>query len=288
MKLRYTEAFYSVQGEGRFTGVPSVFLRMYGCNFTCPGFGLPHGQETTEPDDIAAQVKENPDRYKKLDDLPLATTGCDSYAAWHPAFKRFQTTTDVDGLVDYLLTLVPNGRWTQENGQDVHLVITGGEPLLGWQRMYTELFDHPRMKDLKNVTFETNTTQSLHDDFKSYLENAQRLHVTWSCSPKLSVSGHTWDDAIKPDIARAYSDVPGSQLYFKFVVCDLNDVAEVDRAVSVYGSQGVHAPVYLMAVGGTTDSYFKNGKAVAELALEKGYRYSPRLHVDVFGNAWGT
>ena len=144
------------------------------------------------------------------------------------------------------------------------------------------------MKDLKNVTFETNTTQSLHDDFKSYLENAQRLHVTWSCSPKLSVSGHTWDDAIKPDIARSYSDIPGSQLYFKFVVCDPDDVAEVDKAVSVYGSQGVHAPVYLMAVGGTTDSYFKNGKAVAELALEKGYRYSPRLHVDVFGNAWGT
>ncbi len=66
------------------------------------------------------------------------------------------------------------------------------------------------------------------------------------------------------------------------------DVDEVDRAVSVYGSNGVQAPVYLMAVGGTTDSYFKNGKAVAEIALKKGYRYSPRLHVDVFGNAWGT
>ena len=288
MKVRYTEAFYSVQGEGRWTGVPSVFLRMYGCNFTCGGFGLPSGTKSTEPDDIAAQVNENPHLYKKLDDLPLATTGCDSYAAWHPAFKKFQTTTDVDGLVEHLLSLTPNGCWTQENGQDVHLVITGGEPLLGWQRAYIQLLDHPRMKDLKNVTFETNTTQSLSDEFKSYLEDNQRLHITFSCSPKLSVSGHSWVDAIKPDIAREYTTITNSHLYFKFVVCDDMDVGEVDKAVSEYRSASVVAPVYLMAVGGTSDSYFQNGKGVANLALEKGYRYSPRLHVDVFGNAWGT
>ena len=288
MKVRYTEAFYRVQGEGRWTGVPSVFLRMFGCNFTCPGFGLPPGTKTTEPDDIAAQVNENPHLYKKLDDLPLATTGCDSYAAWHPAFKKFQTTTDVDGLVEHLLSLTPNGCWTQENGQDVHLVITGGEPLLGWQRAYIQLLDHPRMKDLKNVTFETNTTQSLSDEFKSYLEDNQRLHITFSCSPKLSVSGHSWVDAIKPDVAREYTTITNSHLYLKFVVCDDVDVGEVDQAVSEYRSAGVVAPVYLMAVGGTSDSYFQNGKGVANLALEKGYRYSPRLHVDVFGNAWGT
>ena len=40
MKLRYSEAFYSVQGEGKFVGVPSVFLRTFGCNFRCMNFGV--------------------------------------------------------------------------------------------------------------------------------------------------------------------------------------------------------------------------------------------------------
>ena len=43
-KLRYSEMFYSVQGEGKFVGVPSVFLRLFGCNFECPGFGQERGK----------------------------------------------------------------------------------------------------------------------------------------------------------------------------------------------------------------------------------------------------
>ena len=292
MKVRYTEAFYSVQGEGRWTGVPSVFLRMFGCNFTCPKFGLPRELDAPVNQEVVDTVRETTeifrDKYTTIDSLPLVKTGCDSYAAWHPAFKHLQHDVDIDQLVDDLLALTPTGAWTQDNGQDVHLVITGGEPLLGWQKAYIQLLDHPRMQDLKNVTFETNTTQLIRDDFREFLNDNQRIHVTFSCSPKLSVSGHTWTDAIKPDVARNYTGIANSHLYFKFVVCDDVDVAEVDDAVAEYADKQVVAPVYLMAVGGTSDSYFRNGKGVAELALEKGYRYSPRLHVDVFGNAWGT
>ncbi|MDV7399226.1 hypothetical protein RZS08_47890, partial [Arthrospira platensis SPKY1] len=112
-------------------------------------------------------------------------------------------------------------------GQDVHLILTGGEPLLAWQRLYIELFEHPRMKDLKNVTFETNTTQFLHEDFRDYLQHRARFNTTFSCSPKLSVSGESWEDAIKPDVAGNYSTVVGSDLYLKFVVADMDDVDEV-------------------------------------------------------------
>jgi 7-carboxy-7-deazaguanine synthase len=44
MKIKVSEVFYSLQGEGRFVGVPSVFLRTYGCNFTCSGFGCKPGE----------------------------------------------------------------------------------------------------------------------------------------------------------------------------------------------------------------------------------------------------
>ena len=60
-KLKVAEIFYSLQGEGRYAGVPSVFLRTFGCNFQCRGFAMPKGQITTEPDEIAEVVQTLPD-----------------------------------------------------------------------------------------------------------------------------------------------------------------------------------------------------------------------------------
>jgi len=298
MKLRYSEAFYSVQGEGRFVGVPSVFLRTFGCNFRCMNFGLARG-EPMRDNKLANGIKHNSEvkallddditnKVDKFEDLPIVHTGCDTYASIYPEFKKFMKDHTVDEVVDYVLSLTPQGKWTMDNGQDVHFILTGGEPLLGWQRFYTELFEHPRMEDLKNVTFETNTTQSLRPDFVEYLKNQNRFKVTWSCSPKLSVSGEPWATAIKPEIARSYFDVPNSDMYFKFVVADEYDVDEVAKAVDEYRKEGIDVPVYVMPLGGRSEEYKLNTRGVAELAMERGWRYTPRLHVDIFGNAWGT
>ena len=175
-----------------------------------------------------------------------------------------------------------------DNGQDIHLIMTGGEPLLAWQKLYIELFEHPRMKDLKNVTFETNTTQTLHEDFFNYLNDHKRISVTWSCSPKLSVSGEPWDTAIKPDVAYEYSRVDGSDIYLKFVVATDDDFDEVTRAVQEYREAGLECPVYLMPLGGRSEEYSLNVKDVAEACMERGWRFTPRLHISLFGNAWGT
>ena len=297
MKLRYSEAFYSVQGEGKFVGVPSVFLRTFGCNFRCMNFGLKNEpmRDVKQKQGIIhnAEVQGLLDAgvhetTEKFEDLPIIHTGCDTYASIYPEFKHLVHDSTIDEVVEHLLSLTPQGKWTQDDGQDIHLILTGGEPLLAWQRLYVELFEHPRMKDLKNVTFETNTTQHLHDDLYNYLNDSDRLTVTWSCSPKLSVSGEPWETAIKPDVASEYQCVTDSELYLKFVVATEDDFAEVKRAVDAYRSAGVECPVYLMPMGGRSEEYTLNVKDVAEACMAEGWRFTPRLHISLFGNAWGT
>ena len=280
-KLKVAELFYSIQGEGKYTGVPSVFLRLFGCNFQCPSFGLPKGQKTTEVESIAQNVH----LYKTYEELPLVSTGCDSYASWHPAFKHLSPTLTSDEVVDKIMDMLPHHRWKEE-----HLVITGGEPLLGWQRAYPDLLSHPRMQKLKELTFETNGTQPLTEEFKNYLSSwvAARGYdkLTFSVSPKLSCSGHTHQEAILPEIVSEYAKVGNT--YLKFVVATDQDAQEALDAVDLYRTTGFKGPVYLMGVGGTEEVFFKTNRQVAELAMKHGLRYSDRLQVGLFRNAWGT
>jgi 7-carboxy-7-deazaguanine synthase len=287
MKIKVSEIFYSLQGEGRFVGVPSVFLRTYGCNFTCSGFGCKPGEKSTGADEVAKTVE----LYKDFNSLPLVETGCDSYASWHPAFKHLSPTLTTEELIDRMLDLTPNKMWQQNNGNDVHLVITGGEPLLGWQRAYGELLSHPRMQDLKNLTFETNGTQHLSDDFKGFLKNWEldgpgfRREVTFSVSAKLSASGEKWEDAICPDVVNEYQAF--GNVYLKFVVETEEHVDEAVRAVDAFRAGGFKGVVYLMPQGGVVDPYESNKLNIANICCERGFNYSPRLHVDLWGNGWG-
>jgi organic radical activating enzyme len=284
-KIKVSEIFYSLQGEGRFIGVPSVFLRTYGCNFTCSGFGCKPGEKSTGADDVAEIVH----MFDRFEDLPLVETGCDSYASWHPAFKQLSPNYTTEELVGRMLALTPNNMWKQNNGNDVHLVITGGEPLLGWQRAYEELLTHPRMSDLKNITFETNGTQELHEDFRDYLidwaDALPEREVTFSVSAKLSASGELWEDAIKPKIVQSYQIY--GHTYLKFVVETEEHVDEAVRAVDAFRDGGFRGVVYLMPQGGVVTPYDANKLNIANICCERGFNYSPRLHVDLWGNGWG-
>ena len=282
-KIKIAELFYSIQGEGRYMGVPSVFLRTFGCNFKCAGFGMPRGELSKEVESISERITE----FKVYEELPLVSTGCDSYASWDPRFKDLSPMLTSDAIAERIEEILPHNEW-----KDEHLVITGGEPLLGWQRAYPDLLRHPKMAGLKEITFETNGTQKLTEEFKEYLIEWQMPNmdfareVTFSVSAKLPCSGEKWDEAILPEVVCEYEDF--GTAYLKFVIATEQDFADAKRATEEYRKAGFRGHVYLMPVGGVESVYAMNNKNVALLAMKNGLRYSDRLQVPLFKNEWGT
>jgi organic radical activating enzyme len=283
-KIKISELFYSIQGEGRYMGVPSIFLRTFGCNFTCDGFGMPRGEKSVERINVALTDEERP--FKNYKELPLVSTGCDSYASWDPNFKHLSPLYEVSALAKGIVDLLPYKTWHEE-----HLVITGGEPLLGWQRSYPELLDEDVMIRLRHLTFETNGTQKLTPEFKNYLINwsdklSKQREVTFSVSAKLPVSGEKWEEAILPEVVCDYEKV--GYTYLKFVIASEEDLADAKQAVEQYRNSGFKGAVYIMPIGGVERVYSLNNRHVAEMALREGWRYSDRLQVPLFKNEWGT
>jgi organic radical activating enzyme len=280
-KIKIAELFYSIQGEGRYMGVPSVFLRTFGCNFKCAGFGMPRGELSQEANNI------DPINFKKYEELPLVSTGCDSYASWDPRFKDLSPMLTTEAIANRIMEILPFNKWQEE-----HLVITGGEPLLGWQRAYPDLLNHPKMAGLKEITFETNGTQKLTEEFKEYIVQWQMPNmnfsreVTFSVSAKLPCSGEKWEEAILPEVVCEYEDF--GTAYLKFVVATEQDFADAECAIAAYRKAGFKGHVYLMPVGGVESVYAMNNKNVALLAMKNGLRYSDRLQVPLFKNEWGT
>ena len=307
-KLRYSEMFYSLQGEGRYVGVPSVFLRLFGCNFECRGFGQDRDKSNWLPEEQMPHNRDYPD-VKSIVDLPVPTFGCDSSFSWGKKWGHLAQYDDIDTIIKKMNETVNwYGQKERMEGdisaalkQDdaVHLVITGGEPLLkGFQPGVFELMTHQDLKT-RFVTIETNGTQIFSpydycnpngymfpDHHKKFGVN-KNAGITFSVSPKLSNSGESWSEAIRPEALASYNAWPYSYLYLKFVIRGEYDLVEVEQAISEYDKAGINiCAVYLMPEG-AVDHQMEELK-IAKIALKHGYKYSPRLHLNLFGNEWGT
>jgi hypothetical protein len=105
-------------------------------------------------------------------------------------------------------------------------------------------------------------------------------------SAKLSCSGESRERAIKPEVVAEYEEY--GYTYLKFVIATEEDAEEAEETVDIYRAHGFEGPVYLMPVGGVENIYNLNNRRVADLAMKLGYRYSDRLQVPLFKNAWGT
>jgi len=294
MALKYSETFYSAQGEGQYVGIPSLWMRFFLCNLQCNGFGQ---EDPTDP-----STYDLP--YEKLDitditnvfDLPVFEKGCDSSYTWSKKYKHLITDKTVEEAVDELTALLPHGKFVHPvTQQNAHMVFTGGEPMLkptqpGMREVIEEF--KRRGNQPMNVTVETNGTKPITDDFAEWVQreytNWTGREWYWSLSPKLwSTAGEQHKRAIKPEVIGRYAEVsPVGQL--KYVVNGTDESwREVEENTKLFREAGCNYPVWIMGVGGTFEGLVQTEASIADEAIQRGYNYTSRVHVHIYGNAIG-
>jgi organic radical activating enzyme len=294
MTLKYSETFFSAQGEGQYVGIPSLWMRFFLCNLQCNGFGQ---KDPTNPD-----TYELP--YETIDitnidsvfDLPVFDKGCDSSYTWSKKYKHLITDKTVTEAVDELTALLPHGKFIHPaTGQASHMVFTGGEPMIkGTQPGMIEVIEEFKRRHNKPqyVTVETNGTRPITDEFAEWIEkeytSKENKEWYWSLSPKLwATAGEQSKKAIKPEVIGRYAEVsPVGQL--KYVVNGTDESwREVEENTKLFREAGCNYPVWIMGVGGTYEGLVQTEASIADEAIRRGYYYTSRVHVHIYGNAIG-
>ena len=282
--MKISEVFYSLQGEGVHTGVPSIFIRFFGCNLQCQGFGQ---AEPSNPSTWKQPWKDiDTKKIHMIEELPedVYQYGCDSVYSWAAKFKGLQLEYDARALFDKICSLVD---WHDVIKGKIHLVFTGGEPLL-WQNEIAEFID-TYVSDDTFITFETNGTLPLSEVLFASLMNARG--ITFSVSPKLlHTSGEQAKRAIKPGAVATYNqyDKAWIQVYLKFVVnASPESLNECLETIKLYDSRDIDG-VYVMPEGPNKHRVNDNSQAVAEFALKHQLRFTHRLHNILWDNKIGV
>ena len=187
-----------------------------------------------------------PSIFLRLSGCHLRCTWCDSKFTWKLNSGKKMTTKEIIKEIK---------KFPSKN-----LVITGGEPLLQ-QSAIIEL-----LKELKGYFVEMETSGSLESHLNKYIDQ-------YNCSPKLSNSKNRKIMLVK---------LPVEKTYYKFVVDKKNDIKEISSFLKTHGIK--KEKVLLMPQGITKNEITKKSKWLAEICKKENLRFSPRLHINIWGN----
>jgi organic radical activating enzyme len=292
----YSEIFHSIQGEGYYTGFPTLWLRLWACNLQCHGFGQ---KDPTDPSTYKLPYADlDPSKYNRLEDFPVFEFGCDSSYSWSRKFKDKQHKGTPKQIYDRLIEcMMKDGPNHHGLVKDNHMCFTGGEPML--RHNQEAIIDVMRqfMAECNvppSITIETNGTQDLDFDagfvtmIDDYVENCGG-ELFWSVSPKLfTVSGEKNEKAIKPEHVKNYYDLSkNGQL--KFVVNGTKECwKEVEDVIRSFRAIGINFPTWIMPVSATKEGQEAVAGEIATQALKRGYKVSARVHCYLWGNVVGV
>lgn len=295
MNIKYSEVFTSFQGEAGFAGMPTIWVRFFGCNLECNGFGQKNPMD--ESTYVLPYKTIDISKYKTLEELPVFEHGCDSSYSWSKRFDSLVHKKSVKELVDKLIALGEanlglkadnkNGFWRHPvTNQKVQLCFTGGEPML-WQKQMKAICDEFKERGMSplQITIETNGTKP----FKDFHSMSTTADLYLSVSPKLfSVSGER--NAVNVKLLEDYFEEASGWL--KFVV---NGTDACWEELDMYMKQILPIltyydwDVWVMPVGATKEQ--QEGSTIAKIAneaMKRGYKVATRNHTYVFGNVIGS
>lgn len=253
------EQFYSIQGEGPHAGTPSVFLRLAGCNLKCgmtesPVSEFEPGQEPEEGADWV----------------------CDTIDVWREPQRRAEP--------EELVRDWEGQGWNESLRDGAHLVLTGGEPMLpSHQAAFLSLYGELLRNDVVPfVEVETNGTIEPEPRIWPYVNQ-------WNVSMKLSNSGMDEDVRLNEEAIEYFISVHDDEdrdATFKFVVANEGDVSEIIDIMQQFGIPD--SMMMLMPAGQRGEQLRETYPIVAEACKSRGWQFSPRLQVDIWGEVTGV
>lgn len=280
------EKFISLEGEGPYTGYPTIYARLAGCNLRCKGFNNPEMKDVLDFD---------PKDYNSLNDLPSIIRGCDSnYAVDAKKFNHLWKKIYPQELYDELLSLSPTESFKTKNGLNYALSITGGEPTIH-QEFLIEFFDHIILNDHlplpDKVIIETNATIPLTNEFLDILsELSVYTNIVWANSLKLSNSGEDIRKTINYDILRDQMDLRlETEQYFKFVTDGSQRILdEIHQVIRGFKHIVDRESILLMPEACNYNQLIEVGRKVANQCIDNGYVFCNRLQNVLWDNQIGT
>ena len=239
-KLNIVDLFVSIQGEGKYVGVPSLFIRVSGCNLRC-----------CFKDSI-----------------------CDTaYSSFNPEKGKF----DKDDVVTML----------RNNPCVMDIVITGGEPLM-FGEVLDDLIEYVCMVNEMDyrITVETNgTSVPVAGKTYTYTHEGRTMTKTFSNEEveRYNITRH--------NPAAIASLMEQADFQLKFVYSGPESLTDIDNLLDeIMSINSGFEPedVMLMPEGITPEQLDKNTQEAVEICIKRGWRFTDRLHIRIWGDKRGV
>ena len=197
---------------------------------------------------------------------------CDTpYASWNPEGEEMSISEITERVLAYHCP---------------HVVLTGGEPMVasGIAELAADLRAHGM-----HITIETAGTIAPGEIACDLASLSPKLK---NSTPDVEQAG-PWSERheatrLQPDVIRQWLEKGPCQL--KFVVARIEDLPEIEELLNEVGAVPgfTRDRVLLMPEGTDVETLRERGPLLAELCMEHGFRFAPRIHIELFGNTRGT